>query len=160
MPLIPDQTPSAIPRCSAGNASASSVRVSGVAIAAPMPWMARAAISVPAVGASAAAAEDRVNRRDPDHEHALAAEAVAERGAGQQQHGVGEDVRVDGPFQRLDRGAEVAVDAGQGDVHDEVVEDDHEQRHGDDRQGPTARLSICPAMRMPPILVTANYAVT
>ena len=47
MPLIADQTPSATPRCAGGNASASSVSVSGVAIAAPTPWIARAAISRP-----------------------------------------------------------------------------------------------------------------
>ena len=47
MPLIPDQTPIAMPRRSGGNASASSVSVSGVAIAAPTPWTARAAISRP-----------------------------------------------------------------------------------------------------------------
>ena len=38
MPLIPDQTPSASPRWAGGKASASSVSVSGVAIAAPTPW--------------------------------------------------------------------------------------------------------------------------
>jgi hypothetical protein len=60
MPLIPDQTPSATPRRSGGKASASRVSVSGVTIAAPMPCDARAAISRPMLGASAAAAEETV----------------------------------------------------------------------------------------------------
>ena len=60
IPLMPDHTPIAIPRCSAGKASASSVSVSGVTIAAPAPWTARAATSRPVFGASAAAAEAAV----------------------------------------------------------------------------------------------------
>ena len=74
---------------------------------------------------------------EAEQEHALAPEAVAERGAGEQQHGVGEHVCVDGPLQRLDRGAELAMDRRQRDADDEVVEHDHEQRHRDDAQRPT-----------------------
>ena len=54
---MPDQMPSARPRFSAGNASLSSVSVSGATIAPPRPWIARAAISASVEGASAAAAE-------------------------------------------------------------------------------------------------------
>ena len=54
-----------MPRRSGGNASASKVRVSGVTIAAPMPWDARAAISSAVEGASAAAAEDAVKSAIP-----------------------------------------------------------------------------------------------
>ena len=64
-PLTPDQTPSATPRRSAGNASLSSVSVSGATMAAPAPWTARAAISAPVLGASAAAAEATVNTPRP-----------------------------------------------------------------------------------------------
>ena len=49
----------------------------------------------------------------PEDEHALAPEAVAERGAGQQQDRVGEHVGADGPLERLDRSSQVAVDARQ-----------------------------------------------
>ena len=38
----------------------------------------------------------------PVEEHAAAAEAIAERGAREQQDGVGEHVGVDGPLERLD----------------------------------------------------------
>lgn len=65
IPLTPDQIPIASPRFAGGNASASRVRVSGVAIAAPIPWIARAPISSPVEGASAAAAEEAVNSAIP-----------------------------------------------------------------------------------------------
>ena len=138
IPLIPDQIPIATPRRSCGNASASRVSVSGVAIAAPTPCSARAAISRSTEPASAAPADDSGEQRDPEREHPPAAESVAERGAGQQQHGVGEDVRVDGPLERLDRCSELAADARQRDADDEVVEHDHEQPDRDDRERPGA----------------------
>ena len=80
---------------------------------------------------------------DAGDEHAPAAEAVTERGAGQQHHPVGEDVGVDGPLQGLHGGAEVVVDGGEGDVHDEVVEHDHEQPHGDQDEGPEPSFCLC-----------------
>ena len=64
-PEIPDHRPSTSPRLPAGNASESSVSVSGMTAAAPAPWTARAAISTPVVGASAAAAEATVKTPSP-----------------------------------------------------------------------------------------------
>ena len=58
-PPIAPQAPSARPRRSGGTAADSSVSVSGMTMAAPTPWKARAAISQPMLGASAAAAEPR-----------------------------------------------------------------------------------------------------
>ena len=55
-PLIAPQIPSAAPRFSGGTAAETRVRVSGVTIAAPMPWIARAAISTSIEGATAASA--------------------------------------------------------------------------------------------------------
>ena len=75
---------------------------------------------------------------DPEDEHAAAPEAVAERGAGQQQHRIGKDVGVDDPLERLDRRVQVAVDAGQRDADDEVVQDDHEKADRDKHQRPDA----------------------
>ena len=60
--------------------------------------------------------------READDEHPPAAEAVAERGAGEQQHGEGQRVGVDGPLERLQPAAEVGADRGQGGRDDEVVE--------------------------------------
>ena len=54
-----------MPRFSEGNAADRIVSVSGMTIAAPIPWAARAEISTPIEGASAAAAEAEVNRTSP-----------------------------------------------------------------------------------------------
>ena len=62
---MPDQAPSAMPRLSEGNAAERIVSVSGVTMAPPIPWAARAAISASIEGASAAAAEAEVNRPRP-----------------------------------------------------------------------------------------------
>ena len=59
-PVTPAQTPSASPRFCAGTASLRRVSVSGVTIAAPKPWTARAAMSASMLGASAEAALARV----------------------------------------------------------------------------------------------------
>ena len=64
-PAMPDQAPSAAPRRSRETAALRSVSVSGVTIAAPNPWTARAAISQSADGASAAAAEAAVKIPTP-----------------------------------------------------------------------------------------------
>ena len=76
---------------------------------------------------------------EDDHageEHPPAAEDVAEPPAGRQQHGEGERVAVDRPLQARDRGPQVLLDRGQGDVHDRVVEHDHEQREAHRAEGP------------------------
>jgi hypothetical protein len=80
--------------------------------------------------------------READEEHAAAAEAVAERGPGEQQDRVGERVGVDRPLERLDRRAEVLADRGQRVGDDQVVEDDHEEGDRDDREGPEARHEV------------------
>ena len=81
--------------------------MSGVTIAAPAPWMARAAISAPVLGRERGGGGGGGEDAEADDEHAPAAEAVAERGAGEQQHGVGQRVGVDGPFEVLHAAAEV-----------------------------------------------------
>ena len=62
---MPDQAPSATPRRSAGKAAESSVSVSGVTMAPPMPCTARAAINASIEGASAAAADAAVKSARP-----------------------------------------------------------------------------------------------
>ena len=59
-PLTPPQMPRARPRRAGGTAAERIVRVSGVTIAPPTPCEARAAMSQPMLGASAAAAEPAV----------------------------------------------------------------------------------------------------
>ena len=102
-PPMPPQMPSASPRRSAGTAAERIVSVSGVTIAPPTPWSARAMSSAFADVESAAAAEAPVKSSDPEHEHAPAAEAVAERRAGEEQHRERERVRVHRPLELRDR---------------------------------------------------------
>ncbi len=64
-PAIPDHAPSASPRFSFGKASARIVSVSGVTIAPPIPWIARAAMRASMLGASAAATDAAVKRVRP-----------------------------------------------------------------------------------------------
>ena len=76
--------------------------MSGVTIAPPTPCSARAAISTSIDGESAAAADASVKIAEADDEQALAAEAVAERGAREQQHREGQRVGVHGPLELVD----------------------------------------------------------
>ena len=87
------------------------------------------------LGASAAAAEAAVKMHHPDREHPLAAEAVAERRAGEQQHRERERVGVDRPLEAARGRAEVVADDREGHRDDEVVERDHEEadRRDDER---------------------------
>ena len=90
------------PRRSAGTAALRIVRVSGATIAPPTPWSARARSSTSIVGASAAQRRRAVKIARPDDEHPPAPEPVAERRAGQEQHGERQRVRVDRPLELLD----------------------------------------------------------
>jgi hypothetical protein len=64
-PEMPPHRPSASPRRSAGTASLRIVSVSGVTMAPPTPWSARAPISHSIDGDMAAAAEPRVKMPSP-----------------------------------------------------------------------------------------------
>ena len=98
-PAMPPHAPSATARRSGGTAADRIVSVSGVTIAPPTPWMARARIRISVDGASAASAEPAGEDRHPDEEDALATEPVAERGAGDQQDREGQRVGVDHPLE-------------------------------------------------------------
>ena len=64
-PVIALKIPIAAPRRSGGNAALRSASPSGIRSAAPAPWTARAAISEPASGASAQAADAAANSPRP-----------------------------------------------------------------------------------------------
>ena len=84
-------------------------------------------------------ADQRARAGEHDHaeqEHPAAAEDVAEPAARDEQHRERQRVRVDGPLERRDRRAEVVLDRRQRDVHDRVVEHDHEQREAHGRERP------------------------
>ena len=107
---MPPHAPSATARRSRGTAADRIVRLSGVRIAPPRPWIARATISDGDVrrqrGDRRAAGEDR----EADDEQALAPEPVAERGAGQEQDGEGQRVGVDDPLELGQVGLEARAD--------------------------------------------------
>ena len=99
------------------------VSVSGITIAPPSPCTARAAIERLQRSARAQPPRRRaVKMPSPIDEHPAATEAVAERGAGQQQDGERQRVRVDRPLELLERRVEVVADHRQRRRHDEVVE--------------------------------------
>jgi hypothetical protein len=65
-----------------------------------------------------------------------AAEPVAERAAGEQQAGEGEDVAGDHPLQGTDPGMQRGLDVGQRHADHRVVEHGEEQRHAQGHQDP------------------------
>ena len=142
-PLTAPQMPNAMPRLAAGTAAVSRVRVSGIMIAAPTPWTARAAMRASMPGARAAAAEAPVKTVRPDEEEPAAAEPVAERRAEHQQDGEGEGVGAHRPLQVVQRAAEVLADGGQGGGDDEVVEGRHESGDAGDDEGPDGSPATC-----------------
>ena len=85
-PVTPLKMPSARARSSVGNAPLRIAIASGITKAAPAPCAARAAISDAALPDSAHATDASANSADAGGKHRAAAEPVAERGAGQQQH--------------------------------------------------------------------------
>ena len=81
IPLQAVHEPIALPRTFAGNAATMIASELGVSSAPAAPCSARAAISVPFVGATAQSSDSTPKARDPEHEHAPLAVDVAERAA-------------------------------------------------------------------------------
>src|ERR671935_230385 len=110
-PLIPPHAPSARPRFSAGTAEERIVSVSGMTIAPPTPWTARATSSATIDGASAAAAEAAVEAPRPR----LVGVLQAHRGHDVDEHALREErghaLRRQ-PGHTLDVGDEVAEPVG------------------------------------------------
>ena len=79
-------------------------------MAPPIPWIARATIKTPMLGARAASADPSRENADPHEKHALAPEAVAEGGAGEQEHGEGQGVGIDRPLQPLEACSKFCLD--------------------------------------------------
>ena len=79
------------------------------------------------VGEGAGGRGGREHEQSHD-EHAPAAIAIAERGAGEDEDGEDEDVGVDDPLQAIDGDSEVALHRREGREHDQVVQGDHEER--------------------------------
>jgi hypothetical protein len=83
-------------------------------------------------------AGERREREDheADQEDATPSEEVGQLAAGEHEHGEGEGVGVHRPLELREPDAEVALDGRQRDVHDGVVEHDHEEREGERSQRP------------------------
>ena len=89
-------------------------------------------------GARPQAAEAMVNGDDAAEEDPLVAEQVAEPAGQEQEAAEGQQVGVDHPGQRRLREAEVGADRGQRDVHDALVEHDHQVAQAEHVEGQPA----------------------
>ena len=138
MPETPAQMPIAFARSCAGKLATRIESVDGMMNAPPMPISARITIRSSGVVASAEPSEPRPKTARPKRQRALAAEAVAERAGGQQHAREHEHVDVDDPLQLRGGRVEIALERGQRDVEDRVVEPDHEQRQAEDGERPPA----------------------
>jgi hypothetical protein len=97
-------------------------RAAGATIAAPKPCRARAPIRSPAAREQGGRTEQCQSRQ----EHAAAPHQVGHPAAEQQESAEHEAVRDDDPLQGALPDAEIALDRGQGDIHDRDIEHDHE----------------------------------
>ena len=138
MPETPAQIPIALPRSWAGNVAVRIESVDGMMNAPPMPIS--AAHRDQQLGRAGERGAERAEAEDEqaERQRALAAEAVAERAGGQQHAGEHEHVDVDDPLQLRGGRVEIALERGQRDVEDRVVEPDHEQRQAQDGERPPA----------------------
>src|SRR4029453_5597582 len=73
--------------------------------------------------------------RESDEEHPSPAEEVAEANGRQQDAAEGDEVGIDHPREARLAEREIALDGGQGDIHDRRVEDDHEHAGPEDGGG-------------------------
>jgi hypothetical protein len=111
-------------------------------IAPPAPWRARAAMRNPMFGRDRGQRRGRREDRDAGHERASTSESFADGGRGEQQHGEGQGVGVDGPLESRESGVEVNADDRQCRRHDQVVERGHEECEAGDEHGPGATVTI------------------
>ena len=121
-------TPSASARVSRSGYTCLMIdRVPGSLAAAPIPMITAAGdepVDVPRQRRhDGATAEDG----HPDEHDSLAAEDVAEHAGDQHEAGEGQRIAVDHPLQRGDAGVEIALDVGQADADDGVVEEGEEE---------------------------------
>ena len=137
-PDTPAQIPIAFARSFAGNVAVRIDSVEGMMNAPPTPISARLAINIPAEPATADSAEPSAEDREAEVQRPAAAEAVTERAGREQQAGEDEHVGVDDPLELRARGMKVALERGQRNIEDRVVERDDEQREAEDEERPPA----------------------
>ena len=110
--------------------------VAGFISAAPAPWTTRATISMLARVGEPAPERGAGEDDDADDEDEPAAVGVGELAADQHQRREAQRVAGDDPLQLGEVGAEVLLDRRQRDVHDGVVEHDHEEPERDGGERP------------------------
>jgi len=85
--------------------------------------------------------------RQADHEHPLPTDQVAKTPGEEQQAAERDQVRVDDPGQVRLREVQVVLDGRQRDVHDRLIQDDHqESRAENDQRDPT--IAVAPFLRL------------
>ena len=105
-----------------------SASVEGIRVAPAMPSTARAAISISALSAYAAATDAGAERRRADQQQPAAADPVAERAHGDQQPGQHEAVDVEDPQLLGGAGLQVRADERDREVQHRHVHRDQQQR--------------------------------
>ena len=134
------ETPAQIPIAgragAAGTSTAMIESVAGFISAAPAPWTTRAAMSISPLVARPQASEAAVNTTIPRTKIEAPAVRVGQLPADQHQRGERERVAGDDPLELRQPDAEVALDRRQRDVHDRVVQHDHEQPERHRRERP------------------------
>jgi hypothetical protein len=135
IPVIVAYTPSARFRAlPSGNVTEISDRAAGAAMAAPIPWAAREAISHHERVANPPASEARLNTRIP-RMNMRRRPKMSPEPAEQQQAAEGDGVGVDHPLQPGPREVQGALDVRQRRVDDQLVQHQHQLGHGDDGKG-------------------------
>ena len=159
---MPAQIPIAVPRWRGGNVTAMIESVAGFISAAPTPWATRAAISVVAARREPAGQRGEREDRDAHDEDEPASVRVGELAADEHEGGEGERVAGDDPLELGQLHAEVALDRRQRDVHDGVVEHDHEQPERDGARASTTSCSppsrVLRTRDLTTLEVSAHYA--
>ena len=127
------QTPSAVVRSRpSANVVVSTESAAGVTSAPPSPWSARPATRIPADPASPFINDAAENSTIPIRKRRLRPDEVGGATTEHEKATERERVRVDDPLQARGREVQPALDGGKRDVHDGVVEDDHELGEADD----------------------------
>ena len=118
--------------------------VAGMISVAPMPMLARAAISIPDEPENAAQTEHDGEDREPGAERPLAPDSVREAAGDEHQPAEHERVRVDDPLQLAIGRVQVAHERRQRDVEDGAIERDDQQRHAQDGEREPAAVARRP----------------
>ena len=128
---VPAQMPIAVPRWCGGNVAAMIESVAGFISAAPDALEDARGDQLVARPREAAPQRRRREDRDADDEDQPAAVRVCDLSADEHQRREGQRVAGDDPLELGEVGPEVPLDRRQRDVHDRVVEHDHEETEGD-----------------------------